>query len=67
MLFKMNLTIQEKKNGAPSLTEADLTMLFFSLKLRETNFFPFKKLILGTVVSAIVQLSSGFLHCCERS
>ena len=70
MLFKTSLTIQEKKNGAPSLsmTEADLTMLFFfSLKLRKTNFFPFKKVILGTVVSAIVQLSSGFLHCCERS
>ena len=31
MLFKTSLTIQEKKNGAPSLsmTEADLTMLFF--------------------------------------
>ena len=68
MLFKTSLTIQGKENGATSLsmTEVDLTMLFFfslSLKMRETNFFPFKKVILGTVLSAVVHLSSGFLHC----
>ena len=67
MLFKTCLTIQGKKNGATSLsvTEVALTTLSLSLslKMRETNFFPFKRVILGTVLSAIVQLSSGFLHC----
>ena len=69
MLFKTSLTIQGKENGVTSLsmTEVALTVLFFSLKMRETNFFPFKNMILGTVLSAVVHLSSGFLHCCKSS